>query len=59
MEFITPPFVIIIGFNNKQEIDEVMEKFIAETGQYLFTVVRGSVGERTQVSHTPLDEWCK
>lgn len=57
MEFIAPPFVVIIGFDNQQEIDDVMEKFIAETGQYLFTVVRGSVGE-TIKGDGPLDRWC-
>lgn len=33
--------VLILGFDNKQEIDEVMEKLIAESGCYLFSVVCG------------------
>ena len=58
MGFIAPPFIVIIGFDNQQEIDNAVEKFIAETGQYLFTVVRGYVGER-DVRRTPLDDWCE
>ena len=57
MGFIAPPFVVIIGFNDKKEIDDAVEKFIADTGQYLFTVVRGYVGERDE-RRTALDDWC-
>lgn len=34
--------VLILGFSSLQEIDSVMEKLIAETGCFLFSVVCGS-----------------
>ena len=58
MGFIAPPFVVIIGFDNEKEINDTVEKFIAETGQYLFTVVRGYIGER-DIRKTALDDWCE
>lgn len=36
--------ILILGFDNIQEIDNVMEKLIAESGCFLFTVVCGGRG---------------
>lgn len=38
--------LLILGFRSKQKISEEIEKLIAASGVYLFTVVCGGVGEK-------------
>lgn len=52
--------ILILGFQDKQELKEVMEDFIVEKNIYLFTVLCGGVNQNnSQINKSITQQWAE
>ena len=52
--------ILILGFQDKQELKEVMEDFIVEKDIYLFTVLCGGLNQNnTQINKSITQQWAE